>query len=115
MRENHGGCIVQQRLAQHLARVNLRAVDRAAKQLLEGDQAMAVVEVKAAEHFIGTITQLRLQEAERRLRCRQRLSGTQFLVQVTAGEFDGRLDGCIARRSDAFARPAYAFGREQGA
>jgi hypothetical protein len=40
--------VVQQGLAQHLARVNAGAVDRAAEQLFEGNQPVAVVEVQAA-------------------------------------------------------------------
>jgi hypothetical protein len=46
--EDQGGCIVQQSLAQHLTGMHARAVDGAAEELLEGDQAMPVVEIPAA-------------------------------------------------------------------
>ena len=46
--EYHRCRIVRERLAQDLTRVHAGAVDGAAEQLLEGDQAVAVIEVQAA-------------------------------------------------------------------
>src|SRR5207248_11629885 len=56
VREDHRRRIVQQRLAQHLAGMHSGAVDGAAKQLLEGDEPVPVVEVQAAEDFVRPVT-----------------------------------------------------------
>jgi hypothetical protein len=48
MGEDHRRRVVQQYLSQHLARMHAGAVDRAAEQLLEGNEPMAVIEVQAA-------------------------------------------------------------------
>src|SRR5438105_6912350 len=48
VREDDRRRIVHQRLAQHLPGMHSGAVDGAAKQLLEGDEPVAVVEVQAA-------------------------------------------------------------------
>ena len=58
MGKDHGRRIVGERLPHDLARMNARAVDRAAEQLVERDQAMATVEVQAAEDLVGAIAQL---------------------------------------------------------
>ena len=46
--KNKRSGIVRQSLAQHLTGMHPGTVDRAAKQLLEGDEAVAVVEEQAA-------------------------------------------------------------------
>jgi len=48
MRENERRGIVRQSLAQHLPGMHPGTVDRAAEQLLEGDEPVAVVEEQAA-------------------------------------------------------------------
>jgi hypothetical protein len=53
VRKDHRRGVVQQRLPQHLARMDAGAVDRAAEELLEGDQPVAVVEVQAAYLNMG--------------------------------------------------------------
>jgi len=58
VREYQGGRVVLQRLANDLARMHAGAVDGAAKHLFEVNQAVAVVEVQAAEHFVRPIAQL---------------------------------------------------------
>ena len=57
--------IVRERLAHHLSRMHARAVDGAAKQFVEGDQTVPVIEVEAAEHLVGPIAQLCGQETAR--------------------------------------------------
>ena|ERR1700722_4177072 len=51
--------IALQRQLDDLARVHARAVNRAAKQLLELNQAMTLIEVEAAKHFVLEIAKLR--------------------------------------------------------
>ena len=53
VRKDHRRGVVPQRLPQHLARMHAGAVDRAAEELLEGDQPVAVVEVQAAYLNMG--------------------------------------------------------------
>ena len=53
VREDHGRRVVQQRLAQHLPGMHSGAVDGAAKQLLEGDEPVPIVEVQAAYLYPG--------------------------------------------------------------
>ena len=72
VRQDQRRRIMQQRLAQYLARMDLSTVDRAAEQFLECNQPVPVVEVQAAEDLLRPVAQLCLQEAERGLRRRQR-------------------------------------------
>jgi hypothetical protein len=49
---DHGGGVVGDRAAHHLARMDLGAVDGAAEQFLERDGAMARVQEQHREHFV---------------------------------------------------------------
>lgn len=55
--------VVRERLSQHFARVHAGAVDGAAEELFEGDQAVSFIEIKTAENLIRPITQLRIEKA----------------------------------------------------
>ncbi len=57
--------IALQRQLDHLARVHARAVNGAAKQLIEADHAVPVVEAQAAEHLVGPVPQLCLDNRHR--------------------------------------------------
>lgn len=50
--EDHGRRIVSEGALDHLTRVNACPVDRSAKQLLAGEDAIAVVDVQACEYFV---------------------------------------------------------------
>ncbi len=53
--EDHRCCIVVQRLLHDFARMDTRAIERAAEQLLERDHAMTAVEIEYAEDFVWAI------------------------------------------------------------
>ena len=101
MGEDQRRGVVQQRLAQHFARMHAGAVDGAAEQLLERDQPVTVVEVQAAEHLVGAVAQLRQQEGARRLRGGERRPAAQRFAEVPPRELHGGLEHGEARRSDA--------------
>jgi hypothetical protein len=85
VREDDRRRIARQRLLDHLPRVHARAVDGAAEQLVERDEAVPVVQVQAAEDLVRAIAQLRDEEAARRLRRLQRGAGTQRFGVVPPG------------------------------
>jgi hypothetical protein len=62
MRKNHRRRVVIERLAQHISWMDLRAVDRSAEEFLEGDEAAAIIEVKAAEDLVIETPQAQPQE-----------------------------------------------------
>ena len=72
VRDDDGGGVVQQALADDFARVDARAIDSAPKDLLESEQPVAIVQEQAAKDLIVPIPQLREQEAAGRLRGGQR-------------------------------------------
>ena len=49
--ENHGRGIDRQRLLDDLARLNTGAIDRATKELVKAEHAMAIIQVQAAAHL----------------------------------------------------------------
>ena len=108
--------VVRERLAQHLTRVHRCAVDGAAEQFLEGDQAVAVVEVEAAEDLVGTVSQLRRQEAAGVGRGVQRLAGAHRRPVMAARELERALQQRHPRRAEP-GRGERAVGtrREQSA
>src|SRR5215475_8655569 len=101
MGENERRGIVRQSLAQHLPRMYPGTVDRAAEELLEGDEAVAVVEKQAAEDFVGSIAQLRHEKGPRGVGSAERRSYVQSLAEMPAGELQRRFQHGIARRSDS--------------
>ena len=58
--EDHSRRIVLEARAYDLARVYVRTIERAAKELFERDDAMAIVEKHAGEDFHGTARQARM-------------------------------------------------------
>src|SRR5215470_3824459 len=108
--------IVRQSLAQHLPGVHPRTVDRAAEQLLEGDEAVAVVEEQTAEDFVGPIAQLRNEKSPRGFGSAERRPYAQRLAEMSPGELQRRFQNGIARRSDSRLRAtALGFGIQQHA
>jgi hypothetical protein len=63
--EDHGRGIVRESRLHDLARMNRGAVDRAAEEILNGDQAMAAVQVQCAENFVVAGTEMDLEEFPR--------------------------------------------------
>src|SRR5690606_18479876 len=63
--DDDGRGIQRQRALDDLARVHRGAVDRAAKELLVADDAVARVEKKTAEHLVRQIREPRLEEPGR--------------------------------------------------
>ena len=61
--EDEARRVMSESLSYDLAGVHARPVDRAAKQLLEGDQPMPGIEIEAAEHLEGSIPKLRDQKS----------------------------------------------------
>ena len=55
MGQDHGRGVAVQGLLDHFPRVDRRAVDGAAKQLLEGQHPVPVVQEQAAEHLVGPV------------------------------------------------------------
>ena len=49
---DHRGGVDRERLLDDLARINRRAVNRAAEELIEAQHPVPVVQVEAAEHFV---------------------------------------------------------------
>ena len=66
--KDHRRRVMVERLAQHISRVNLSAVDRAAEEFLEGDEAAASIEIKAAEELVIETPQAEPQELTNLLR-----------------------------------------------
>ena len=60
--QDHGGGVDGQRLLDDLARVDARAIDGAAEQLVETQHAMPVVEKQAAEDLVPEVAHVRLEE-----------------------------------------------------
>ena len=87
VRKNKRRDIVRQSLAQHFPGMYPGTVDRAAEQLLEGDEAVAVVEEQAAEDFVGSIAQLRRRAGRDRTQAWVRSGSKQ------TDPFGGRSDG----------------------
>ena len=62
MRKNHRRGVVVQRLAQHVPRMNLCAIDSSAEELLEGDEATATIEKEAAKYLVIEVPEAQPQE-----------------------------------------------------
>ena len=70
VRDDYGRRVPLQRLFDDFAREHARAVDRAAKQFLEVDQPVAIVQIEAAKHLVFEVAQARDQEIARGARTR---------------------------------------------
>ena len=88
--EDDGGRVVLQRALHDLARIDRRAVDRAAKQLLVADQPMPRVEEQAAKHLVRQVEQPRLEEAGRIERCREGAARIQRAPRDSGGRARAR-------------------------
>jgi hypothetical protein len=105
-KDNSGG-IDRQRLLYNLARIDTGAVDRAAKQFIEAQHPMPVVEIQAAEHFVPEVANLRVQEG---LRVRGALNcgaDRQRLCEVTSCKLRQGAKQLASHAADAL------FGRER--
>jgi len=71
VREDTGGRVMADRRADDLARVDARPVDGAPEQLLEGEDAVAVVEPDHREDFVGLRREAHPQQLLRQLRRRE--------------------------------------------
>src|SRR5690349_816892 len=65
VRKDERGRVVLQRLPYDFARMNTGAVDGAAEHFFEMNEPVAVIEMQAAEHLVGPVTQLRGEELSR--------------------------------------------------
>jgi len=99
--QNYGGGIPGQCLAHHFSRMHAGPIDRAAEQLLEGDQVVTVVQVQAAEELVGLIAQPRHQIAADSGRGIEQRSDSEGLAIVAPGQFQGRLQAAISRGPEA--------------
>lgn len=63
VREDQARCVVSESLSDHLAWVDVRGIEGAAEQLLEGDEPVTRIEIEAAEDLKGPISELRDQKA----------------------------------------------------
>lgn len=114
VREDDCRGVVGERLAHHFARMHARPVDGAAEELFEGDQPMTVVEVQAAEHFVGPIAQMRGQEGARSIRRDQRGTQAQCFAVVAPGQLEGGLQQRVAGRAHAaLPRARFEIGAQQ--
>lgn len=105
VRKDHRRRVVRECLPHDFARMHAGAVDRAAEELVEGDQAMAVVEVQAAEHLVRPVAQLGDEELGRVARRIQHRLRAQLLLIVSPGDFERRLQSAPACEAHA-AQPA---------
>src|SRR5580658_7322445 len=103
------GRIALQRQLDDLARMHARTVDRAAEQLLEVDEAVALVEIQAAKYFVLEVAELRGEKIAGRPRAGQGGSGAQRLRQLPPCDFGNGLNLGVANGSEpglrAEARP----------
>jgi hypothetical protein len=114
--EYDGRGAMAQRLSDDLARVYAGAIDRAAKELLKSGQTVAVVEIKAAEHFVRTISQSRHEKIARGAWTRERRRGLELLLVVPPGDLQRRLQLCVACTAQpACAQEPLWLGGKQGA
>ena len=89
--------------------MDARAIDRAAEQLVEGDEPVPIVEVQAAEQLVGLVTQPADQEPMRGGRGIKQWAGAQRLGIVTARQLERRLQATVAGGAQA------ACGEQGGA
>ncbi len=101
VREDHGGGAPLQRLADHLTRMDVRAIERATEQLLAGEQPVTRVEEQAAEHLVWPVAQQRQQIALRRCRGFERVHAAQWLRVMATRELETGGKPGAARRADA--------------
>jgi len=92
--EDAGCGIVTHGGAQDLARMDARPVDGAAKQLLEGEHPMPVVEPDHSEDFIGLRREVHAQELARHVRRRQGLrAAPETAVQLRSSRLQDFVSG----------------------
>lgn len=116
VRENDGGGIVAQRRAQDLARVHRRAVDSAARQHLESQYAVAVIEPDGSELLLRMVAKAGSQEGACVLGATERVAGLHLLGEVPARQLQHRLQLRVFRSAEATAgAEGGAFGAQQAA
>src|SRR5262245_8688767 len=100
VRKDERGRVVLQCLPDDFTRMDTGAVDGAAKHLFEMDESVTVVEVQAAEHLVGSITQLRGEELPRGRGGVQCGTGAKRLAVVAARELERRHERGVASRTE---------------
>ncbi len=102
-RDHRGGVLLQSEL-HDLAWMHARSVDRAAKQFLELDESMPLVQIQAAKHFVLEIAQAGRQEIAGRLGAREQRPGAHRFRELSPGELGGGLQLRVPRESQARSR-----------
>ena len=99
--EDHGRRIVGERALDDLARIDGRAVDRAAEQLLVADQPVPRVEEQAAEHLVRQVEQPRLEKARRVVGRRERAARLERCAEIAPAELERGRETRDARGAQA--------------
>src|SRR6202162_6030259 len=114
VREDHGRSVMREGLLHHLTRMHAGAVDRAAEQFFEGNQAVAVIKVQTAEHLKGAVAQLRREKGAGGLRRAHDGTEAKGFAIVTSAKLEGRLHDAVARGpKSALAHEARAMQAEK--
>ena len=86
--QDHRRRVVGERAFDDLARVDRRAVDRAAEQLLVADQPVPRVEEQAAEHLVRQVEQPGLEVSRRVLGRRERAARLDRRAEIAAADLE---------------------------
>ena len=97
MRQDDRSGVASQGLLDDLAGMDAGAVDGAAEQLVEGYQAVAIIEVQTAKQFVRLVAEPRDEEAVRGGRGIEQRAAAQGFGIVAAGQFERRLQPAITR------------------
>src|SRR5882757_9887750 len=90
------------------------AIDGAAKQFLEFDEAVTLVEIQAAEHFVLEVAQFRSEKIGRCARAPQGGSGLERLRELPARDFNCRLKlGEPGRTESGYGAEALPVGGDE--
>jgi hypothetical protein len=98
--DDHRRCVVGQRAPRDFARIDLRAIHRAAEQFLEGQRAVAGVEEQRGEDLLGGGAACG-RNSRRPARCRHRLAAQLGGGEVAVAQFQRGGQQAGARRADA--------------
>lgn len=104
VREYYRSRVATQGLLDHLTRMHARAIYRAAKQFIEGDQSMTIVEVQTAKQLIRLIAQAGDEKAMGGSRGVEQRAGAQRLGVVSARQFERGLQTTVPGRTQAAQR-----------